>query len=370
MKIKDIIICSLLIPSLTACIKAEAPNAEADIIRCILPDGYLTGNEIDYNAPYDNSLNAFTLDVEVNKNVDLSTLEPRFELTPGAVIEPASGTRHDFSSHPVRYEVTSQDGKWHRMYSVSIHHPEILDFPDVLSFEKADKSQGYYIFKEGDLVWCSGNGGYRLTNKNAPAEDYPTCYSPDGYKGGCAMLTTRTTGSLGSLGGKPIAAGNLFIGSFNVGMAMSNSLGATRFGTPYTGKPKAIEGWFKYESGPRFLEDGEYIDKVDHGNIIAILFERTDSVRMLDGHTSAANWEHPNMVAIASMPQTPVTKEWTQFHLDFDYDRYMRQIDPDKLARGGYALSLIFSSSADGGDFKGSPGSTLWIDEVRIINEK
>ena len=43
-------------------------------------------------------------------------------------------------------------------------------------------------------------------------------------------------------------------------------------------------------------------------------------------------------------------------------------IDKEKLAQGGYQLSIVFSSSIEGDVFNGAEGSTLWIDEVEIIH--
>ena len=370
MKHRFILLFTVIIFTDISCIRDEAPNAEADILSCTLPEGYISSADIDYNTPFDKSLNAFPLNIEVNKNIDLTSLSPHFQLTPGATISPADMSEQDFTL-PVRYTVTSEDRKWHKTYSVSIHHSSIPDFPEVFHFDNADDVSGFYVFSDGDITWCSGNRGYRLTNTKARPDEYPTLFSTDGYRGGCAMLKTRTTGSLGQMGGMPIAAGNLFIGAFEVSMAMSDALAATRFGIPYTGLPEALEGWYKYTPGPEFFNDGKYTTEItDCGNIIAVFYERDGGAPMLDGHTSAEGWTDPAIVAIAEMAQTEPSQEWRHFHLDFDYERYKHTVDPEKLAQGKYSISLIFSSSAKGGEFKGAPGSIMMIDEVSVINRK
>lgn len=118
----------------TSCIKDEAPNAEADILSCILPAEMLTGTDIDYNRPYDKSLNAYPIYIEVNNGTDLTRLAPTFELTEGASIEPASGSTQNFTN-PVRYTVTSEDKNWHRTYAINIHYPETKSIPTVFNFE-------------------------------------------------------------------------------------------------------------------------------------------------------------------------------------------------------------------------------------------
>mgnify|MGYP000529653615 FL=1 len=79
------------------------------------------------------------------------------------------------------------------------------------------------------LTWSSGNQGFALTGSGYAPNDFPTSISPNGRTGNCLQLITRETGSLGTLVGMPIAAGNLFIGSFDIGSAMSDALSATKF---------------------------------------------------------------------------------------------------------------------------------------------
>ena len=89
MRLKDLLTCTIGIFLCTSCIKDEAPNAAADIEKCILPADILSGTEIDYNLPFDESLNAYPIYIEVNNGTDLTAQAPTFELTPGATINPA-----------------------------------------------------------------------------------------------------------------------------------------------------------------------------------------------------------------------------------------------------------------------------------------
>ena len=48
MKLKNLFTCTVTgLLLCTSCIKDEAPNAEADILNCILPAEMLTGTDID-----------------------------------------------------------------------------------------------------------------------------------------------------------------------------------------------------------------------------------------------------------------------------------------------------------------------------------
>ncbi len=64
------------------------------------------------------------------------------------------------------------------------------------------------------MEWASGNAGYAMTGVAKTADDYPTFQITDGKVGKCLSLVTRSTGFFGQIAGMPIAAGNLFIGSF------------------------------------------------------------------------------------------------------------------------------------------------------------
>lgn len=99
----------------TSCIKDEAPNAEADIISVkvdgitLLRQPEVSNNEIKMYNGWD----------------DVTKLAPTFTITDGATIEPASGTVRDFTT-PQTYTVTSQDGQWKKVYTVSFISNDIV----------------------------------------------------------------------------------------------------------------------------------------------------------------------------------------------------------------------------------------------------
>ncbi len=378
MNLKFLLACTWIGASFcTSCIKREALNAEADIEKCILPEEIRTDTEINYTLPFSETLGAYPLRVEVKNGTDLTALSPLFELTPGATIQPASGSTHDFTE-PVFYTVTSEDGNWQRVYAVTIYNAVREDIPTVYEFEKArfvatNGTNGYYeLYEEVEnyptLTWGSANQGYALAVPGAAADDYPTTLSPNGYTGNCVQLITRATGSLGSLVNMPIAAGNCFIGSFVLADALTDPLAATKFGTTFYYKPVRLTGYYKYKAGDQFYEDGEYTNKKDIFNLYGIFYEKTADVQTMDGYL-ADGYDHENMVAIALIDDPKETTEWTRFELEFDYARYGKTVDVDKLAKGNYGVGIVMASSKEGHLFKGAPGSTLLVDHMEIEYE-
>ena len=105
----------------TSCFGDEPANCEADIETATL---HVSNPESFFYQLTDSVQTVMSTDTAivftVKGNADVTSLSPQFTLTPGATINPANGSTHDFSQGPVLYTVTSQDGRWTRRYSVKI----------------------------------------------------------------------------------------------------------------------------------------------------------------------------------------------------------------------------------------------------------
>ena len=183
--------------------QGRSPQCGSGHLELHPPAEMLTGTDIDYNRPYDKSLNAYPIYIEVNNGTDLTRLAPTFELTEGASIEPANGSTQNFTN-PVRYTVTSEDKNWHRTYAINIHYPETKSIPTVFNFENVktvpyNKNEYYVLYEAASgystLTWSSGNQGFALTGSGYTPNDFPTSISPNGRTGNCLQLITRKTGS-------------------------------------------------------------------------------------------------------------------------------------------------------------------------------
>ena len=104
-------------------------------------------------------------------------------------------------------------------------------------------------------------------------------------------------------------------------------------------------------------------DSVTWASGNAIFYETDENVKYLDGFNGLTS---PNLISVARISDQKETDEWTRFYIPF-VAKPGKVIDKDKLAKGGYQLSIVFSSSLKGDVFEGAEGSTLWIDEVEII---
>lgn len=369
--------CSLL----TSCFKDEAPNAECDIQKAfVAADNWSAVFNNQTDAMVNVPSNASQINFDVKDNADVSSMAPQFELTPGATIEPASGTQLDFSNNTRhKYVVTSEDGAYKREYFVGFGSKLL---PLSFSFENFDywvdkkgneKYHQWYDYSRGSETkvyrdWATGNAGFRLSMGTAKPDEYPSVSVEGGVSGRCVKLTTRSTGGFGVAANKRIAAGNLFIGEFDVNKALTNTMMTTRFGLPFDKKPVAMRGYYKYMSGPTYQDkDGNTVEgKVDTGDVYAVLYRNHNDqgeAFVLNGDDVKTN---PNIVALAQMDPITSASEWTPFEIRFVYKE---QIDLDLLRANGYSLAIVCTSSTEGASFQGAVGSTLYVDEFQLFCE-
>ena len=371
MKIKSVIAGIMLCLAVTSCIQNEALNVEAAIDGC-------SGSDIQQCLI---DPNEFTVQLYASRAADPSKININFNLPAGASIVPVQRFTEDGintynfkDENPRLFKVTSEDGAFSATYTIRLWQTEM---PFTYDFETLSSDNPYHKFTEDNpssgtiirrLELASGNPGFELTKMAKAPDGYPTVQVNGGVDGGkCVKLETKDTGSFGSMVKMYIAAGNLFIGSFEVGQALSgNAMKATHFGFPFFYYPLRLEGWYKYKAGPTFSSKGKPVEgRKDECDIYGVLYETDDNVQFLNGSTSLNS---PNIVALArNIKELPETDIWKQFNFKFE-PQNGKSIDPDKLGKGIYKLAIVFSSSVDGAKFEGAVGSTLYIDKVTIAH--
>ncbi|MBQ0016973.1 MAG: PCMD domain-containing protein [Bacteroidales bacterium] len=356
-----------------SCIKDEPLENEADIVSC-----WLEGDVQSRDAEVLND----SITIIVREGTDLSRLAPHFTISKGATMQPASGTVRDFRATQY-YTVTSQSGRWSKRYPVRVTDGGLDTTGGVICFNfdnyRLSKS-GFHVLYErntaGEVAfdWASGNDGFAWTGGADTPQGYPTAWSANGRQGGCVCLTTRSTGALGVMAGKPLAAGNIFLGHFDFSQVLVAPLRATCFGIPFRYVPLLLSGWYQYTPGSHYTvyqadsPSGlrEVIGMADSCAIYAVFFEVTEVDPCLYGD-NVQSPTNANIVALARLEgeQKGATLGWSHFEVPFVL-RPGKHIDPDKLRQGGYSLTIVASSSQSGEDFAGAVGSTLMVDQLQI----
>ncbi len=365
----------------TSCFKDEPLNAECDIEKAWV---HVDDINASFYSATDTLVNVISTESKIiftmRENADITALAPQFTLTEGATISPANGSVHDFSKGPVTYTVTSQDGNWTRNYTVECNRivrytTDVWSY-DFEHFELDPIYHQFYVWHntlpDGSLGndWASGNLGFRLSMSSATASQFPTAVLEQSYDGNGVILTTRDTGALGLSSGKPIAAGNLFLGKFNVAMAlMNNAMKATEFGIPFDQKPVRLSGYYQYSPGPKFVDKTftEVPNRIDAGDIYSVLFINHDnsgkSVVLYGDNVLTSD----QIAAVARVKNIKETNgQWVYFDIEFEY---LKELDYELLENRGYSLTMVFSSSIEGATFEGAVGSTLKVDKVRLTCE-
>ncbi|MBP7076131.1 MAG: PCMD domain-containing protein [Bacteroidales bacterium] len=169
-------------------------------------------------------------------------------------------------------------------------------------------------------TWASGNPAATITGT------YPTYRTEDSQSGSFAACL-ETLDIYGNT-----ASGNLFTGWFESAFINSQA----HFGVPFTGKPTAFRGWYKYT--PANQSGGT----IDTCSIYAVLSRWNGSERV--------------EIARAELYTYTTVSSYTYFDLPFNY---YNSLIPDTIA-------VIFSSSKHGDIFQGGIGSKLYVDNIDL----
>ena len=384
-----------LLPSLAllgmlmgSCIGDEPLNAECDIeeVSLTMADAEsVFYHEYDTLQVVSSAVDSVGFLIRYDKNV--GELPLNLKLTPGAkpyIMENGEyvpfkqGSLVDFSNEQVRqFRIVSQDGRWARLYRINIVHDQAPEREhlfmnitfDYFELNSTGKYHVWYGVEENSISydqWATGNPGFNLSKSSAKVEEYPTLgVQTGGVDGGPYLkLETRDTGAFGRMVNMRLAAGNLFIGTFDVANALKDAMAATRFGLPFKHKPVKVSGWYKFKAGERFQDrKGNAVDRVDQPDIYCVMYRNQDA----DGNQVLLYGDDvltsPAIVGLARITGVVETDEWTSFEMSLNYTS---ELDSELLENNGYSMTISFASSIEGASFEGAPGSVFCVDNVTI----
>ncbi|WP_430810755.1 MULTISPECIES: PCMD domain-containing protein [unclassified Carboxylicivirga] len=288
------------------------------------------------------------IDVNVN-TTELSALSiANIQLSAGASCELSSSETIDLSA-PYTVVVTSGSGitkKW----LIRAHTAEALKNRFFKEWHLDNKVWNPYLSSD-PRYWCTGNEGVvTLKNSNTTQLDETT---------GGARLETVDLGFLGSIGGTPIAAGNIFIGDFKTNI--SQPALSVKFARPFTGRPRQVSCTYGYTPTVNEQKNRDDIPMkngdMDKGHIW---------VKVL--HLENETGEFDN---VTHLPKGAVVIGEGEFVIEGEHAAGSEQTialnyHKDQLDKAPTHLAIVATSSYYGEFFIGGVGSILTIENFDL----
>ncbi|HAF27414.1 MAG TPA: hypothetical protein DCG75_00055 [Bacteroidales bacterium] len=290
-----------------------------------------------------NNLNDFTFPISINANVKLS---------PGAKTKSLSSDEISFSkADEVKLlEVEAEDGSLKNWYVYLVHQQiQNSDFEDWFD----NQGMNSKIYKEIGAssissVWATANMGTSIYDVH--------CTQP--IMDGTNTMVEIVTGETTSL---PITTGTIFTGLFNVAGAISNPTDpekATVFGTPFIFRPKGFKFKFKYQAGERYIQATLNNPSNIFGGFSVTDISGEDQCSIY-AYLEIRDGDQITEIARVKMESGTTVNSLTETELIFPYNS---NLNPTHL-------TIVFSSSTGGAEWRGAVGSTLVIDDLELIYE-
>lgn len=312
----------------------------------------------------------------VSKNDDTGVIKLNLSSTPTFPIEvgysmtlsskasselPSRGTLSFNSYADIRtFTVTAQNGMTKSWKIKPVYEPQLENW----TLDSWTKDSGYGLdIPTSNGVWATANNTF--TSMTTPTT---------GVSGLAAKLESKNAPII-----KTFAAGSVFTGWFDTenaaSLGLSDPVKLTHFGVPWesSSKIKGVEVDISYHPGAGAGSD--------NGSIQIYLLRYDGSGKIVfHGNKPGTNTPHEenNAIAVANgymligtqagtgSNGTPITVvpdgTWTRVFVPFNYS--------GSTAPAYTHLSVCFSSSYEGDSFKGAVGSTMKVDNVKIVYEE
>jgi len=290
-------------------------------------------------------------------NLDLNSfplsLNPIVTVSPGASVSPSSGSVVVFDDPEdfVKFTITAQDGIGSEEYIFTIRDNQIPNAGFENWFEETGMNSQPFLQPGKYLessVWATTNMGTSIYSI------YGTTPLQDGNNKMAKIETVETVAI-------PLVAGAMYLGKFDLDAAIAdpgNPVAAAKLGIPFFAKPTTIQLHYSFESGDQLIQavlkdpgnlfggfDIYNLEGTDKFGIKATLEKRTGDM--------------VTIIAQAEFESDQETDAMTELNMEL---QYLSDDDPTHF-------HISFSPSVDGGTFKGASGSSLIIDELKMIYE-
>ncbi len=206
-----------------------------------------------------------------------------------------------------------------------------------------------------NYIWDSANKGTASLGY-VPTKPERSDLAVNGSDKAAARLETMQVNIIGI---KKLAAGNIYTGKFGKVAGVGAELD---WGVPFTSRPQALKGYFKYSPKAINMAEGPYADKIGETDRCQIQIMLTDWPEPFRINTSEGRFvdveNDKGIIAFARMEADYATDGYQEFTLDLEYRDMTRT--PKYVVISACASSL-------GDYFTGGVGSVMYVDEFEFI---
>lgn len=202
-------------------------------------------------------------------------------------------------------------------------------------------------------IWDTANKGASITGSSPTMPTDNVCDAGTGAGKQAARLESRSAFGL-------LAAGNIYTGIFGKVSGLGAEL---QWGTPFTGRPTALHGYYAYE--PKTIDKAKepYLDMKGEIDKCQILVMLTDWDEPFQVNTNTGNFvdqeNDPHIIAYAKYESSENTgAKYKEFTLELEWRR------PEATPKYGVVIAC---SSYLGNFFTGAIGSMMYVDEFEFI---
>lgn len=212
-----------------------------------------------------------------------------------------------------------------------------------------DGSAWYPGANASSRVWDSANGG------TASFGTVPTTPEESDVVRGKAARLESTSVTVVII--TKFAAGNIYIGDF---VKVSGVGAELDWGLPFTSRPVALHGYYKYSPKAIDFAESPYTSKkgeMDACSIKMYLCDWSAKFRVNTSNKVFLQDDDPSIIAMCDYTSNAATDGYVEFTLPLQY----------RDARTPRYVVIVGAASRLGDYFTGGKGSTLWLDELSLV---
>ena len=158
-----------------------------------------------------------------------------------------------------------------------------------------------------------------------------------------------------------LAAGNIYTGKFGATSGLGASLD---WGVPFTSRPLALKGYYKYQPKTIDMAKDPYTGLKGQSDTCQIMIFLTDWDQPFTVNTNTGTFvdldNDPSIIAFGKLEDSRSMSGYEQFEIELDYR--------DTVRKPKYIV-ITACSSKYGDYFTGGVGSTLLVDEFELLYE-